>query len=174
MSSILKLIGGVIIAAVVILTGLHGIKGTPSVETTTRYQAAIATLEAERDQYGRCSRSVNGLGASTVSTIELSYWHEGMSRTESDRLSVISEDFMKQVHKDCDPVIKQYEETYEIYKSTEREIAMTELSLYDKMIGIKPDDSSYDSYSPSVARMSGTGYHFSQNEVHQYFEDNLQ
>lgn len=173
MSSILKLISGVVIVVVVVLTGLHGIKGSPSVETTTKYQAAVAKLEAERDEYGKCSRSVNGLGASTVSTIELSYWHEGMSRTESDRLSVISEDFMKQVHKDCDPVIKQYEGVYEIYKTIGREIAESELSLYDKIIGIKPDDSSYDSYSPSIARMNGAGYSFGSEDVRKYFESKL-
>lgn len=170
--TVFKILGGVIVIILVAGVGLNEIKGTPDTSLVTRNTVAQAILEEKADSFAICDHSLK-LGSVKVSDVSLSYLRFDSTDQEKQQIKDTEKKFMDQVHKQCDPIIKDYGDNFEAYKQTSREIQKAQASLFDRMINkdLSVPDSEFAQYEPSYASMTkgGSGYSFTDDEVKRFY-----
>ncbi len=70
--AIFKGIGGLLIAGVLIIGVLSGVKGAPSMEVANKHTLAMAYMGENKESYAKCYNSIN-YGSSTIGKVSLSY-----------------------------------------------------------------------------------------------------
>ncbi len=189
-AEILKPIGLAIIVILVILTGLHGIKGSVSPESLSDNSSAVSYMEKNFDEYDKCRYSVEN-GSTRVEWITMSYrigefklshydyktTYSEITDEEEQRLEDTTNKFMDGVRSKCNPIISKYEEAKATQEKTSKEIAMSQLSLYDKWILRKNADNiaPQELQEPVELRypQDESNYVFTTDEVQQFFRDSL-
>lgn len=172
-----RFIGGLLVVAVLILVGLNEAHGTPSTDTANKHTLALAYLDKNRDSYAKCARSVD-YGDTVISDVVLENTHYGMTQAEQDHLHQLAADFKAQVKQQCDEPIADYRQNYTTYKQTEQQIAKDTQSVFNKMLGDKPevDEASLRQYNPDTLKLMGgdplSDYVFTKADVEQYFAAN--
>lgn len=171
-----KIIGGLVVIVIIGGVGLNGIKGTPDMELINRNTVAKASLEKQANEYAKCDHSLK-LGSVKVSDVSLSYLKWNSTDEEKQAIKATEAKFMDQVHATCDPVIKEYTDSFATYKQTSRDIAKAQASLFDKLVNKTPSisDDEFSAYEPSYVSMTkgGSGYVFSDSDIQQFFDEAL-
>lgn len=171
-----KIIGGLVAIVIIGGVGLNEIKGTPDTDLVNRNTVAKATLEKKADEYAKCDHSLK-LGSVKVSDVSLSYLKWNSTDEEKQAIKDTEAKFMNQVHATCDPIIKQYDDSFATYKHTSRDIAKAQASLFDKLIGkdLSVSDDNFSAYEPSYVSMTrgGSEYTFTETDVQQFFSKEL-
>lgn len=172
-----KITGGLVLIVIIAGVGLNEIKGTPDMELVNRNTVAKATLEKQADKYARCDHSLK-LGSVKVSDVSLSYLKWNSTDEEKQAIKATETKFMDQVHATCDPVLKEYADSFVTYKQTSRDIAKAQASLFDKLINKTPSisDDEFSTYEPSYVSMTrgGSEYVFTETDIQQFFDKNLE
>ena len=171
-----KIASGLVLLVIIAGVGLNEIKGTPDMELVNRNTVAKATLEKQADKYARCNHSVK-LGSVKVSDVSLSYLKWNSTDEEKQAIKDTEAKFMNQVHVTCDPIIKQYDDSFAAYKQTSRDIAKAQASLFDKLIGKDSpvSDDNFSAYEPNYVSMTrgGSEYTFTETDVQQFLSKEL-
>lgn len=171
-----KLIGGLIVVIIIAGVGLNEVKGTPDIDLVNRNTVAKATLEKKADEYAKCDHSLK-LGSVKVSDVSLSYLKWNSTDAEKQAIKDTETKFMNRVHETCDPVIKEYEDSFAAYKQSSREITKAQASLFDKLINkdISIPDDEFSSYEPRYISMTkgGLEYVFTDTDVQEFFANAL-
>lgn len=177
-ATILKGIGGLLIAGILVIGVLSGVKGAPSMEIANKNTLARAYMEKNKDSYAKCYNSIN-YGSSTIGKVSLSYLTYNTDDATKAKLKTTEESYAQKIRDQCQKQVTDYETSFTDYKSTSEEIAKSSQSLLDKMLGGKPevDDTDLRQYDPPVVRiMSGfalTNTVFTEQDVTDYFKEQL-
>lgn len=176
--TILKGIGGLLIAGVLIIGVMSGVKGAPSMEVANKNTLARAYMEKNKDSYAKCYNSIN-YGSGIIGKVSLSYLTYNTDDATKAKLKSTEESYTQKIKDQCQKQVTDYETSFSDYKSTSEEIAVSSQSLLDKMLGGKPETDSADlrQYDPPLVRlMSGSAFTntvFTEQEVTDYFKEQL-
>ena len=176
--AIFKGIGGLLIAGVLIIGVLSGVKGTPSMEITNKNTLAKAYMEKNKESYAQCYNSIN-YGSSTIGKVSLSYLTYNTTDATKAKLKATEDSYAKKIKEQCQKQVTDYETSFKDYKSTSEEIAKSSQSLLNKMMGGKPDVDASDlrQYDPPVVRLTSgfalTNTVFTEQDVTDYFKEQM-
>lgn len=176
--AIFKGIGGLLIVGVLIIGVLSGVKGTPSMEITSKNILAKAYMEKNKESYAKCYNSVN-YGSNIIGKVSFSYLTSTTTDTTLAKLKDIEANYAKKIKEQCQKQLDDYENSFNDYKSTSEEIAKSSQSLLDKMLGGTPDVDSSDlrQYDPPLVRLTSgfalTNTVFTEQDVADYFKEEL-
>lgn len=167
---------GVTLVGLVLVAGiLANISGTPDFEITSKNTLAKAYMDKNKDRYATCYNSVNN-GATVIGRVSMSYLtYETAGTSFVDKLNATEEKFKSQVETECKPSIDGYEANFKTYTTTANEIAKTQQSVLDKMLGGKPelDPAELREFEPSMIRFLGgnpfENLIFTEEDVKQFF-----
>jgi hypothetical protein len=177
-ATIFKGIGGLLIAGVLVIGMLSGVKGAPSMEIANKNTLAKAYMEKNKDSYAKCYNSIN-YGSSTIGSVSMSYLTYNTDEATKAKLKALETSYAAKIKDQCQKQVEEYETSFSDYKSTSEEIAVSSQSLLDKMLGGKPETDSADlrQYDPPLVRlMSGSAFTntvFTEQEVKDYFKQEL-
>lgn len=177
-ATIFKGIGGLLVAGVLIIGVLSGVKGAPSMEVANKNTLARAYMAKNKDSYAKCYNSIN-YGSSTIGKVSLSYLTFDTDDATKAKLKFTEESYTQKIKDQCQKQVSDYETSFSDYKSTAEEIAKSSQSLLDKMLGSTPEIDSSDlrQYDPPVVRLTSgfalTNTVFTEQDVADYFEEQL-
>ncbi|GEM_PF-2458861 len=168
---------GVAIGGLVLIAGiLANISGTPGFETISKNTLAKAYMGKNKDRYVTCYNSVNN-GATVIGRITMSYLtYETAGTSFVDKLNATEEKFKSQVEAECKSSIDGYESNFKTYATTSNEIAKTQQSVLDKMLGGNPeaDPAELREFEPSMIRFHGgnpfTNLIFTEDDVARFYQ----
>jgi len=176
MKNTLLAIGGVVAVALVLAVGIASMPGTASMELRNKNLLAKASL-GKSDEFVKCKATK--AFSNDLFNVTMSYLPYNVSDTQRAQVLAVSDKFETSFNERCDPIIASYEDSFETYKSTSREIEKAETSALDRILGLEQElpDSDFAEYSPSLVFIRSGGataeMSYSRDDVEAFFKQEL-
>lgn len=156
---------------------LDNVKGAPNPDAIKDNTLAKAYMDKNKEQYATCYNSINS-STGAISDVSFDYYHPGMSDDEKVKIEQVEDGFIQSIKDQCEEPVKKYEENYTLYKSSSEQIMAANRSVFDNLIGAKPEkDQFVTEYEPAFVRFkSGSpfdNYIFTDEDIRQYFTDGM-
>ncbi|MCA9748533.1 MAG: hypothetical protein KC414_05465 [Romboutsia sp.] len=175
MFKIFKIIGGLLIFIFVLIGILSSFKGSVSPDLLIKQTDSYSYLKNNKEAYAKCYNSIN-YPTTNIKVISLKYY-VGATEEFKQKVKDTENSLINSVNEKCIKPVNDYENTYTTLINTTKDINNKNRSLFDKLVGLKPEDAEqiYNDVQPQYARLSqgfNTGY-YTEEEIQSYFKEKL-
>lgn len=171
LGTVAKIIGGILVGIIMLVSTLAFIKGSANTETTQRNLLAKAYLDKNKNGYIKCHNSLT-TGDMLIGNVKWSYLSYDTPDAKKARLNETEAAFKAQVNSQCEKPIADYEANLKTLKETDAEIANASRSVLDIALGFRAEDKDYSNYEVARLRLASdpfTDLVFTENDVKQFY-----